>query len=289
VTKNLDDEDLDDEQTQTREDIMFRTICAAIALIAGTDAASAQVDVPPEVVKDLAPTGKLRAAINLGNAVLAQKDAATGQPKGITVDLSQELGRRIGVPVELVTFEAAGKVFEALKAGAWDIAFIAIEPVRAAEIDFTAPYALIEGGYMVPKDSALKAIEDVDRAGVRIAVGRGSAYDLYLTRTIKNAQIVRAHTGGGEAMIELFFADKLEAVAGVKPVLVNFAKTNAAVRVMDGRFMVIQQAMGTPKGREAAARYLRTFVEDVKASGFVADALKRSNQPDATVAPPAGG
>jgi polar amino acid transport system substrate-binding protein len=271
---------------------MYKTVCAAIILLAGTFAASAQTGgasgaPPPEVVKDLAPTGKLRAAINLGNSVLAQKDAASGEPKGVTVDLARELGKRAGVPVELITFEAAGKVFEAIKAGGVDVAFIAIEPVRAAEIEFTAPYVLIEGTYMVPVDSPLKAIADVDRPGVRIAVGLNSAYDLYLTRTIKNATIVRASTGGGRAMIDLFLADKLEAAAGVKQPLVAYAKTDPKVRVMDGRFMEIQQAMGTPKGRDAAARYLRGSVEEMKTSGFVADALKRSNQPDAAVAPPA--
>ena len=240
----------------------------------------------PTPARELAPTGKLRAAINFGNSVLAQRDGG-GEPRGVSVELARELARRAGVPVELVPFEAAGKVFEALKAGAWDIAFLAIEPVRAAEIDFSPPYVLIEGTYMVPADSALKAIADVDRPGVRIAVGRASAYDLYLTRTLKNATIVRAQTGGGRAMIDLFLADKLEAAAGVKQPLVAYAKTDPSVRVMDGRFMEIQQAMGTPKGRDAAARYLRGFVEEMKASGFVADALKRSNQPDAAVAPPA--
>lgn len=267
-----------------------RLVCSLLFVIAGACVAFAQGAIAPEVLKELAPTGKLRAAINLGNAVLAQK-GADGAPKGVTVDLSRELARRVGVPVELVTFEAAGKVFEAIKAGGVDLAFIAIEPLRAAEIEFSPPYVLIEGGYMVPKDSPLKAIEDVDRPGIRIAVGLNSAYDLYLTRTLKNAQIVRARIGGGEAMIELFLKDKLEVVAGVKPVLVTYAKTNAAMRVMDGNFMVIQQAMGVPKGRTAAARFVRTFVEEMKASGFVAEALKRSNQTDATVALPerAGG
>ena len=137
------------------------------AALAGGISATAKAD----ALNDLAPTGKLRAAINLGNSVLAQKDAATGQPKGITPDLARELARRLGVPVELVTFDAAGKVFDAAKTGAWDIAFIAIEPVRAAEIEFSAPYVIIEGTYMVPKDSPLKVIADVDRPGVRIAVG----------------------------------------------------------------------------------------------------------------------
>jgi polar amino acid transport system substrate-binding protein len=265
-------------------------------MLAGTMTAFAQTGdpsqrgtmstVPPEVVKNLAPTGKLRAALNLGNSVLVQKDAG-GEVRGVTVELARELARRANLPLEFLQFEAAGKVFEALKTGAWDIAFLAIEPVRAAEIDFTAPYVLIEGTYMVPKDSPLKTIADVDRAGVRIAVGRGSAYDLYLTRTIKNAEIVRAQTGGGRAMIDLFLNEKLEVAAGVKQPLVAYAKTDPNVRVMDGRFMEIQQAMGTPKGRDAAARYLRGFVEEMKASGFVAQALARSNQPDAAVAPPA--
>src|SRR5664279_801259 len=237
-------------------------------------------------LKDLAPGGKLRAAINLGNSVLAQTDAVTGQPKGITPDLARERGRRLGVPVELITYDAAGKVFDAVKTGAWDIAFVAIEPVRAAEIEFTAPYVIIEGTYMVHKDSPLRVIADVDRSGVRIAVGLKSAYDLYLTRTIKNATIVRASAGGGKAMIDMFVNDKLEVAAGVKQPLVAYAKDHPEVRVMDGHFLEIQQAMGTPKGRTEGAAYLRAFVEDVKESGFVAEALKRSGQ-SAAVAPPA--
>ena len=242
--------------------------------------------VPADLVKDLAPTGKLRAAINLGNMVLAQKDPATGDMRGVTVALARELARRVGLPLELVPFDAAGKVFEALKAGAWDVAFLAIEPVRAAEIAFTAPYVIIEGVYLVPKDSPLRAVVDVDRDGVRIAVNKGSAYDLYLTRTIKHAQLVRGENG-----IELFVRDRLEAAAGVKQPLVEYAKTDPSVRIMDGRFMEIRQAMGTPKlryqGREAAPRHLHAFVEEMKATGFIAEALRRSNQPDAAVAPPA--
>jgi polar amino acid transport system substrate-binding protein len=238
------------------------------------------------VLKDLAPTGRLRAAINLGNSVLAQKDEATGSPKGITPDLAQELGKRLGVPVELIPFEAAGKVFEAIKAGAVDIAFVANEPVRAAEIEFTAPYVLIYGNYMVPKDSALKTLADVDQPGIRIAVGVNSAYDLYLTRTIKNATIVRAAKGGGRAMIDLFVKDKLEVVAGVRQPLLAYAKDHPDVRLIDEPFMEIKQSMGAKKGHLAGAAYLRSFIEEMKASGFVADALKRSGQ-TATVAPPA--
>ena len=241
--------------------------------------------VPSGVRSELAPSGKLRVAINFGNPVLAQKDPATGEPRGVSVDLARELGRRLDVPVELVTFDAAGKVFDALKTGAWDVAFLAIDPARAAEIAFTAPYVVIEGTYLVPADSPLRTIGDVDREGVRVAVGNKSAYDLYLTRTLKRAQIVRAPTS--PAAIEVFVRDKLEAAAGVKQPLLQFAKTNPNMRVMDGRFMAIEQAMGTPKGREAGAHYLREFVEEMKASGFVATGLERSGQGDATVAPKA--
>ena len=277
---------------------MVKAACVAMIFIAGVFAAHAEAtgdrlkggsivsSVPADVVRDLAPTGKLRAAINLGNMVLAQKDPATGELRGVTVDLARELGRRLGLPVEFVPFDAAGKVFEALKTGVWDIAFLAIEPVRAAEIAFTAPYVIIEGVYMVPTNSPLRTVEEVDRDGVRIAVNKGSAYDLFLTRTLKHAQLVRAENG-----IDLFIKDKLDVAAGVKQPLVEFAKTNPNVRLIDGRFMEIRQAMGTPKlryqGREAAPRYLHSFVEEMKASGFVAKALERSNQPDAAVAPPA--
>lgn len=238
---------------------------------------------PPGVQSDLAPTGKLRVAINFGNSVLAQKDPATGEPRGVSVDLARELGRRLDLPVELITFDAAGKVFQAVKTDAWDIAFLAIDPARATEIAFTAPYVVIEGTYLVPTDSPLRTIEDVDRQGVRVAVGGGSAYDLYLARTLKRAQLIRAPTS--PAAIELFLRDKLEAAAGVKQPLVQFAKDNPNVRVMDGRFMAIEQAMGTPKGRESGARYLRQFVEEMKASGFIANALDKSGQRDATIAP----
>ena len=231
-----------------------------------------------EAAKELAPAGKLRVGINFGNMVLAQGSAEA--PLGITPDLSRELGKRLGVPVEFIAFDAAGKTFEAMKAGKLDIIFLAIEPVRAAEIEFTAPYVLIEGVYLVPKDSPLKTVADVDREGVRIGVNKDSAYDLFLTRTLKHAKLLRAENG-----VDLFVKDKLEAAAGVKQPLVAFAKTNPNVRLMDGRFMEIRQAMGTPKGRIAGARYLRTFIEEMKASGFVADALKRSHQPDAAVAP----
>jgi polar amino acid transport system substrate-binding protein len=264
---------------------MSRLLTAAVMLLAATLTASAQGAAPPDVMKDLAPTGKLRAAINFGNGVLAQKEP-NGEPKGVTPDLATALAKKLGVPVEFVTYEAAGKVFEGANAGAWDVGFIAIEPVRAAQIEFTAPYVVIDGTYMVRKDSPLKAVGDVDKPGIKIAVGLGSAYDLYLTRTVKNATLVRAKVGGGKAMIELWVNDKLDAAAGVRQQLEAYAKNHTDVRIMDGAFQQIEQAMGTPKGRTAGAAYLAKFVEEMKASGFVAEGLKRSGQV-ARVAPAA--
>jgi len=261
---------------------MKRLALPALALLA---ACGAVQGVRPELAQDLAPTGRLRAAINLGNPVLAQKDPARGELRGISVDLARELGRRLAVPVDLIAYDAAGKVTDAVKTGAWDIAFVAIDPARATEIAFTAPYVVIEGTYLVAADSPLRAIADVDREGVRIAVSSKSAYDLYLTRTLKRARLVRAPSA--PASIELFVKDKLEAAAGVKQPLVELARSNPHVRVIDGRFMAIEQAMGTPIGRPLGARYLREFIEEMKDSGFVARALERSGQRDAAVAPPA--
>lgn len=262
---------------------MFRaaTIAALITPFLVIAAAAQSAPPSPEVLKDLAPSGRLRAGINLGNSVLAQ--GTLQEPRGLSVDLARELAKRTGLPLDLVTFEAAGKVFDALKTNAWDIAFMAHEPRRADEIEFTAPYVEIEGTYMVLKDSPLKSVNEVDKPGIRIAVGLNSAYDLFLTRTIKNATLVRAHTGGGSAMIELYFKEKLDVAAGVRQALEVYAATDPKVRVMDGRFQVIAQAMGTPKGRIVAAAYLRGFVEEMKRSGFVAEGLKRSGQ-TATVA-----
>ena len=235
--------------------------------------------VSADVLKDLAPTGTLRASINLGNIVLAQ--GTPDAPSGVTPELARELGKRLGVPVALSCFDAAGKAFEAMKAGQVDLVFLAIEPVRAAEIEFTAPYVIIEGVYMVPKDSKLQTPADVDQKGIRIGVNKASAYDLFLSRSLKNATLERSEDGA-----ELFIEKKLEAAGGVKQALQQFAKGRSDVRLLPERFMEIRQAMGTAKGRLAGAAYLRGFIEEMKANGFVADALKRSNQPDAAVAPP---
>jgi polar amino acid transport system substrate-binding protein len=238
----------------------------------------------PTVVKYLAPTGKLRVAMNFGNSVLAQKDPATGEPRGVSAALARELAKRLGVSIEFTGFDAAGKVTDTAKQGVLDIVFLAIDPVRGEGIDFTGPYVVIEGIYIVPQASNLKAVEDVDRAGVRIAVAKGSAYDLYLTRAIKNATLVR-EPSGPEAMA-MFVRDKLEAAGGVKQPMMAFVKQHPEMRPIPGRFMAIEQAMGAPKGRPEGHRYLREFVEEMKASGFVARALQESGQGDAAVAPP---
>lgn len=188
------------------------------------------------------------------------------------------------MPITYVTYDAAGKMADAVRQGAWDIAFLAVDPRRADEMDFSAPYVQIEGTYMVKKDSPLRTIGDVDRDGVRVAVGDKSAYDLYLTRELKRARLVKSPTSSGA--VELFLAQKLDAVAGVKNPLVAAAARDPSLRVMDGNFMVIGQASCVPKGRPNAARYLREFIEEAKASGFVERALKESGA-EATVAPPA--
>ncbi|MDQ6916692.1 MAG: ABC transporter substrate-binding protein [Pseudomonadota bacterium] len=236
------------------------------------------------VVADLAPTGKLRAAINFGNPVLAFKDKATGEAQGVSIDLARELGRRLGVPVELVAYDAAGKVTEALKSGAWDVAFLAIDPARAVEISFSPPYVIIEGAYLVPRDSLIRSNADVDRPGVRVAVGTGSAYDLYLTRELKHATLVRTPVSGEVA--DMFVAQKLEVRAGVRQQLEEDARRIPGMRLLEGRFMVINQAMAARRGRDAGAMYLRDFVEKMKASGFVADSLARHHVAGAAIAPP---
>lgn len=242
---------------------------------------------PPsaEVVQSLAPTGRLRAAINRGNAVLVQSDPASRTLTGVTIDLARALGERLSVPVDHVVFDAAGKVFEALKRQEWDIAFLAVDPVRATEIAFTAPYLVIEGNYLVRADSPLQTPEEVDRAGNRIAVAAGSAYELHLTRAIKAATLMRS-PDGREAM-NRFEQDGLEVVAGVRQALQNTMAIRPGLRLLEPPFMAIHQALGTPAGRAAGAAYLGRFIEEMKASGFVADSLRRAGQGDVTIAPPA--
>jgi polar amino acid transport system substrate-binding protein len=252
------------------------------ALLALSVAANAA---PPDIAEELAPTGRLRAAINFGNPVLAQKLPATGEPGGVSVALARELGRRLGVPVDLIPFAEAGQVADAAKDGKWDIAFLAIDPVRAAGIDFTAPYVLIEGTYAVPSGSPLQRIEDADAAGIRVGVAQGSAYDLFLSRKLAQARIVRAPNSA--ASVDLLIRGDVDALAGVKQPLAALVEAHPEWRLIPGRFMEIDQAMGTPKGRDAGLRFLSSFVEEMKASGFVAEALAATGQRDVPVAPPA--
>jgi len=237
----------------------------------------------PAAIADLAPTGRLRAAINFGNPVLAAKDPATGEPGGISADLASELARRLGVAIEFVRYDQAGKVVEGLASGAWDVCFLAIDPLRAEDVSFTAPYVVIEGVYMVAEASPIRSNADVDHAGVRIGVVVGSAYDLFLSRALKQATLVRA--ANAAAVMDLWTSGKLDAVAGVKPQLEADAKRVGGLRLLPDRFMAINQAMGTPRGREAGARFLHDFVDEMKASGFVAEAFVRNRITGASMAP----
>jgi polar amino acid transport system substrate-binding protein len=239
----------------------------------------------PSVPTAFTPTGKLRAAINLGNPILAYR-GEDGGARGVSVDLAGEFARRLGADLELVVVDAAGKSVDVVAAEQADIGFFAIDPVRGADIAFSAAYVLIEGCYLVKDDSPIRANEDVDAAAHRVVVGKGSAYDLYLTRTLRHAQIVRAPTS--PAVVATFMECGAEVAAGVKQQLEADARRVGGLRLLDGRFMVIQQAMGTPKSRGLdAAAYLARFVEEMKASGFVADALARHGVAGASVAPAA--
>jgi polar amino acid transport system substrate-binding protein len=242
--------------------------------------------IDPRVVTAFAPKGKLRASINLGNPILANQDAATGEPAGVSVDLACSFAERLGVEIELVVFDAAGKSVEAVTQEQADIGFFAIDPLRGEGIAFTAAYVLIEGCYLVPSGSPIQSNEEVDRAGHRVAVGKGSAYDLYLTRELRHAEIVRAPTS--PAVVDTFIAQQLDVAAGVRQQLQADAARVPNVRLLPERFMVIQQAMGIPRTRgELAAAFLRQYVEDMKASGFVARALARHGIQGASVAPAA--
>ena len=258
---------------------------AVLALLSG--AANAATPVTAALQAELAPTGVLRAAINYNNPLLAHRDPATGELSGVAVDLSRELARRLGVGVVLVPYEAAGQISGSAATGAWDIAYLAIDPARAGDISFTAPYLELEGTYLVPAGSKLDSVDAVDQDGVRIAVTAKSAYDLYLSRHLRHAQLVRAATT--PESIDLMLAQHLDAVAAVRTALITGAQRVAGSRVLGGHFMTIPQAAGVPIGRPAAAAYIREFIEAMKASGFVADALRNHGlgPDDAIVAPPA--
>jgi len=242
-------------------------------------------DISPAVRSELAPTGKLRVGLNHGNFLLVTPGSAAADPRGVAPDLARELGRRLGVPVDFSKFDTAGGLADAVRTGVWDVAFLGAEPQRAAEIAFTAAYLEIPATYLVPAGSPIRSIADVDREGVRISVSEKSAYELYLSRNIKHARLVL--TKGIDGSFEVFVAQKLEALAGLKPRLITDVQKLPGAQLLDGQFTAVQQAIGTPKARQAAAKYLGAFVEDVKASGFVGQAISRNGAQGVSVAPPA--
>jgi polar amino acid transport system substrate-binding protein len=259
----------------------FGLTLGAVALLTHT-ACSMPTRPSPAVVSAFAPTGRLRASINLGNPILARRDGDGAA--GVSVDLARALAARLGVEAELVVVDAALKSVETVKGGRADVGFFAVDPQRSDGIAFSAPYVLIEGAYLVRNDSALRDNAEVDRAGTRVMVGKGSAYDLYLTRALKQATLLRAPTS--PQVVDAFVAEKADVAAGVKQQLEGDAARLGGLRLLPGRFMVIEQAMGVQAGRGAEVeRTLREFVENAKRSGFVADALKRHAIQGATVAP----
>ena len=243
-------------------------------------------EISSAVRSELAPKGTLRVGLNMSNFLLTRTDEKTKQPAGVAVDLGRELARRLGVPVEFIPYPNPGALGDAAKSDVWDVGFLGAEPQRAKEIDFTAAYVEIEATYLVPPGSPLKSIDEVDREGVRIAVPTRSAYELYLTRSLKHAELV--HENGAANAFKRLVDDKLDALAGLKPQLVTDHEKLPGSRILDGRFTAVQQAAGTPKGRSAGARYLREFIEDIKASGLVARTIESNGVRGLTVAAKAG-
>ena len=239
--------------------------------------------VSQEVRFELAPSGTLRVGINHSNFLLVNPGSPHGAPRGIAPDLGAELARRLGVPFEYVSFASAGETADGAKKGLWDVSFLGAEPQRANEIAFTAAYLEIPVTYLVPGDSKMRTLADVDQAGVRIAVSANSAYDLFLTRSLKHAQLQRAQ--GLAGAFEMFKAQKLEALGGLRPGLLADAGKMPGSRLLEGQVTAVQQAIGTPKNRERAAKYLREFAEDIKASGLVAQEIAKHGVRGVSVAP----
>jgi polar amino acid transport system substrate-binding protein len=242
-------------------------------------------DITPAVRADLAPTGKLRAGINYGNFILATKDRATGESRGVAVDLMNELGRRLGVPVEIAAYASVAVMGDAAPSGAWDIAFLGSDPEREALMSFTAAYLEIDATYLVPRASPLRTADDVDRDGVRIAAPTRANYELFLKRNLKHAQLVSAP--GADAAFELLATGKVEALAGLRQGLLGLVGKLAGSRIVEGRFMGVQQSIAVPRGRDAGLAYLKSLVEDAKASGLVARAIEKTGAQGVSVAPPA--
>ncbi len=235
---------------------------------------------PMDIRSTFAPTGTLRASINLGNPVLAQGTPEV--PSGVTIDIAKELAARLDLPVEFLCFGAARESFEAMKAGKADLCFLAVDPARESSVAFTAPYVLIQGVFAVPIDSPVSTAEAVDREGVRVGVKDGSAYDLFLSRTLVHAQVVR-----GEEGVTVFLEQHLEVAAGIRQPMEDFIRSQGGMRLLEPHFMEIKQAVGIPPSRgHDTIRFLQEFVEELKSNGFIAEALRRSGRTDATVALP---
>jgi polar amino acid transport system substrate-binding protein len=232
---------------------------------------------------ELAPTGRLRAAINFGNPILANRHPKTGEPCGVSVDLATRLAALIDAPLQLILYASAGEVVAGCERGEWDVAFVARDPLRGKGIEQTCPYLLIEGAYLVPENSPIRQNGDVDRTGARVVVGKGSAYDLYLSRALKEAEIVRSSTS--PAVVETMMSEGYEVAAGVRQQLEYDAARFPGLRMLPERFMVIEQAMGAPKGREAAADLLNRFIVHMVECGFVRSSLKAHGIRGACVAP----
>jgi polar amino acid transport system substrate-binding protein len=232
--------------------------------------------------QELAPDGKVRIGLNYSNFLLVLGDGADGAPQGIAPDLGRELGKRLGVPVEFVRFKQAGHLADGVRDGSCEVGFLGAEPQRANEIAFTKAYLEIPVTFLVPAGSKIKAIADVDREGVRVAVSARSAYDLYLTRTFKHAKLERVE--GLDASYELFVKNKLEVLAGLRPRLLSDVEKLPGARILDGQITGVQQAVGTKKGRDAGAAYLSQFVEDAKRSGLVAKIIEKHKVRGVTVA-----
>ncbi|HEY7140557.1 MAG TPA: transporter substrate-binding domain-containing protein [Methylomirabilota bacterium] len=242
--------------------------------------------ITPAVRTDLAPSGTLRAGVNYGNFILATRDPASGDSRGVAIDLTRELGRRLGVPVEIVPYDSVAAMVDAAGTGAWDIAYLGIDPAREDAIGFTAAYLEIEATYLVPPGSPIRALADVDREGVRVAAPARANYELFLSRHLQRAQLVRAPNA--EAAFGLLAAGQADVLAGLRQALIGLPARLPGARVLDGRFMAVQQAVGVPRGRDAGLRYLRGVVEEAKASGLVAQAIERTGARGVSVAPSAG-
>ena len=239
---------------------------------------------PQDAISELAPTGVLRTGINLGNFLLVSGKSPAGEPEGVAPDMAREIAQRLGVPVAYVPFARPGELADVAGSGVWDIGLIAAEPARAETIAFSPAYVEIEATYLVPAGSPLTTIAEVDRPGVRIAVAGRSAYDLWLTRHLRHAELVRSN--GLDASFEQFATDRLDALAGLRPRLLQDVEKLPGARILAGQFTAVQQAVGTAKANAAGAAFLRDFIEEAKASGLVARLIERHHIRGLSVAPP---